>query len=64
MGWESNKKYGRGCTKRKDTAICREIFLWVTGPSRTGDIEQTIQLGAYGPRRLQIVLVDDTKENK
>lgn len=38
-------------------------FLWVTGPSRTGDIEQTIQLGAHGPRRLHIVLVDDTKEN-
>lgn len=34
-------------------------FLWVTGPSRTGDIEQTIQLGAHGPRRLHIVLVND-----
>ncbi|OSQ50171.1 LutC/YkgG family protein [Thalassospira alkalitolerans] len=34
-------------------------FLWVTGPSRTGDIEQTIQLGAHGPRRLHIVIVDD-----
>ncbi len=31
----------------------------VTGPSRTGDIEQKIQLGAHGPRRLHIVLVDD-----
>ncbi|MGC2854702.1 LutC/YkgG family protein [Novispirillum sp. DQ9] len=31
----------------------------ITGPSRTGDIEQTIQLGAHGPRRLHIVLVDD-----
>lgn len=40
------------------------LFLWVTGPSRTGDIEQTIQLGAFGPRRLHIVLVDDTEENK
>lgn len=29
----------------------------VTGPSRTGDIELTIQLGAHGPRRLHIVLV-------
>ena len=27
------------------------------GPSRTGDIEQTIVLGAHGPRRLHIVLV-------
>ncbi len=30
----------------------------ITGPSRTGDIEQVIQLGAHGPRRLHIVLVD------
>ena len=31
---------------------------FVTGPSRTGDIEQRIQLGAHGPRRLHIVLVE------
>ena len=31
----------------------------VTGPSRTGDIEQTLILGAHGPRRLHIVLVED-----
>lgn len=30
---------------------------FVTGPSRTGDIEQRIQLGAHGPRRLHILLV-------
>ena len=30
----------------------------VSGPSRTADIEQTIQLGAHGPRRLHVVLVD------
>lgn len=30
----------------------------ITGPSRTGDIEQKVQLGAHGPRRLHIVLVD------
>jgi L-lactate dehydrogenase complex protein LldG len=30
----------------------------ITGPSRTGDIEQTIELGAHGPRRLHILLVD------
>lgn len=30
---------------------------FITGPSRTGDIEQKIQLGAHGPRRLHVVLV-------
>lgn len=29
----------------------------ITGPSRTGDIEQTLQLGAHGPRRQHVVLV-------
>lgn len=29
----------------------------VTGPSRTADIEQTIELGAHGPRELHIVIV-------
>ena len=32
---------------------------WITGPSRTADIEQTLFLGAHGPRRLHIVIVHD-----
>lgn len=39
-------------------ALPRTVNL-ITGPSRTGDIEQTIQLGAHGPRRLHILLIDD-----
>lgn len=31
----------------------------ITGPSRTGDIEQTIELGAHGPRRMHIVVVQE-----
>jgi L-lactate dehydrogenase complex protein LldG len=31
---------------------------FISGPSRTGDIEQTITLGAHGPRRLHVILVD------
>ncbi|MDE1987797.1 MAG: LUD domain-containing protein [Alphaproteobacteria bacterium] len=29
----------------------------VTGPSRTGDIEQTLELGAHGPKALSILIV-------
>jgi len=31
----------------------------VTGPSRTGDIEQTLELGAHGPKALIILIVED-----
>ncbi len=30
---------------------------FITGPSRTADIEQTIQLGAHGPRSLHVIIV-------
>ena len=32
----------------------------VTGPSRSGDIEQTILMGAHGPKRLHVIVVDET----
>ena len=31
---------------------------FITGPSRTADVEQTIQLGAHGPRRLHVILLE------
>ena len=36
------------------------VINFITGPSSTADIEQTIQLGAHGPRRLHVLLVEDT----
>jgi L-lactate utilization protein LutC len=34
-------------------------LVLVTGPSRTGDIEQLLTLGAHGPTALNVVLVTD-----
>ena len=42
--------YGKGAMPR--------TLNYITGPSRSGDIEQTMLLGAHGPRRLHIVLVE------
>lgn len=33
---------------------------FISGPSRTGDIEQTIVLGAHGPCRVHIILLGDS----
>ncbi|PLX36122.1 MAG: lactate utilization protein [Hyphomicrobiales bacterium] len=48
--WERLRAYnGKGTMPRTVNMI--------TGPSRSGDIEQTILLGAHGPRALHIVVV-------
>lgn len=45
------KRYGKGEMPR--------TVNFITGPSRSGDIEQTILLGAHGPRALHVVVVGD-----
>jgi L-lactate dehydrogenase complex protein LldG len=35
---------------------------FITGPSRTGDIAQKLELGAHGPLRLHIVLIENDAE--
>ena len=43
--------------QHKAAAMPRALNL-ITGPSRSADIEQTLQLGAHGPVQLHILLVD------
>jgi L-lactate dehydrogenase complex protein LldG len=45
--------------KIRDNGTLPRTVNMISGPSRTGDIEQTIQLGAHGPRRLHILILDE-----
>ncbi|TXS90272.1 hypothetical protein FV139_18625 [Parahaliea maris] len=51
--------------QRRQEDTCRAIdrdasaVHLVSGPSRTADVEQTIQIGAHGPRRLLVFVLDD-----
>lgn len=49
--------------RKEHDGMPRNVML-VTGPSRSADIEQTLELGAHGPRRLHIVLLEDDPEAK
>jgi L-lactate dehydrogenase complex protein LldG len=43
--------------RRERGGLPRAVNL-ISGPSRTGDIEQTIVLGAHGPFRVHIIVID------
>ena len=44
---------------RKEHGVMPRAVNFVSGPSRTADIEQTVTLGAHGPYRVLIVLLGD-----
>jgi L-lactate dehydrogenase complex protein LldG len=44
---------------RKEHGPLPRTVNLITGPSRTGDIEQTILMGAHGPRRLIVALAPE-----
>ena len=46
--WDLIRKQGKGMPR---------AINFITGPSRTADVEQTIQLGAHGPRRLHVIIL-------
>ncbi len=44
--------------RARDAALMPRNVMLVTGPSRSADIEQTLELGAHGPRRLHVLILD------
>ncbi len=44
--------------KRRYGANFPSFLSFITGPSRTGDIERILVLGAHGPKRLTLLLVE------
>jgi L-lactate dehydrogenase complex protein LldG len=49
--WNAVRAAGGGALPR--------VVNWITGPSRSADIEQTLLIGVHGPRRQHVVLIDD-----
>jgi len=45
-------------TIKSDYEVFPRAVNLVTGPSKTGDVEQTIEYGAHGPARVHLVLID------
>jgi len=56
--------YEDGWDRLRAAGAMPRTVNFITGPSRTGDIEQRLVLGAHGPRRLHIVLVDDAQSRE
>jgi L-lactate dehydrogenase complex protein LldG len=54
--------YEDGLDRLRDGRGLPRAINFITGPSRTGDIEQRIELGAHGPRRLHLIVVDDPRK--
>lgn len=44
-----------------DEAKDNNYLVFITGPSRTADIELTVTLGVHGPKNLYVWVVDDRK---
>jgi len=46
-------------TRLRKAGVSPRVVNFITGPSKTADVEQTIQYGAHGPRSLDVILISD-----
>jgi L-lactate dehydrogenase complex protein LldG len=52
-------KHALAALRKKYNHNYPSMISFITGPSRTADIEKTLVLGAHGPRELYVFLIDD-----
>jgi L-lactate dehydrogenase complex protein LldG len=48
--------------ERFGTGTMSRAVNMITGPSRSADIEQTLILGAHGPRKLHVIVIGDPSQ--
>jgi L-lactate dehydrogenase complex protein LldG len=57
---KNDVKEGLAFIKEKYNEQPPSMISFITGPSRTADIEKTLVLGAHGPKELYLFLIDDS----
>ncbi len=56
-------KHALANIKRRYKDNYPSLVSFITGPSRTADIEKTLVMGAHGPRELYVFLIDNSSTN-